>query len=44
MLADTRLDDLWAEQIVVIGHHSREPGDLDGYIIRIVTPSEECLP
>lgn len=47
MPEDTRLDDLWAEQILVIGH-SRGPGeqlrDPDGHIVRIVTPNEELLP
>ena len=48
MPADTALDDLWAEQVLMISAHSRGPGerlrDPDGHIIRIVTPSEERLP
>ena len=48
MPPDTRLDDLWAEQILMIGQQSRGPGerlrDPDGHAIRIVTPNEERLP
>jgi len=48
MPADTGLDDLWADQILLIGEHFRGPGerlrDPDGHIIRIVTPNEERLP
>jgi catechol 2,3-dioxygenase-like lactoylglutathione lyase family enzyme len=47
MPADTALDDLWAEQILLI-RDSRGPGerlrDPDGHIIRIVSPNEERLP
>jgi catechol 2,3-dioxygenase-like lactoylglutathione lyase family enzyme len=48
MPADTGLDDLWAEQIVMIGAKLTRPGerlrDPDGHIIRIGTPTEERLP
>jgi catechol 2,3-dioxygenase-like lactoylglutathione lyase family enzyme len=48
MPADTRPDDLWAEQILMIGEHLDGPGerlrDPDGHIVRIVTPNEERLP
>jgi catechol 2,3-dioxygenase-like lactoylglutathione lyase family enzyme len=48
MPPDTRLDDLWAEQILMIGQQPRGPGerlhDPDGHAIRIVTPNRERLP
>jgi catechol 2,3-dioxygenase-like lactoylglutathione lyase family enzyme len=48
MPLDTRLDDLWAEQILMIGQQSRGPGerlrDPDGHAIRIVTSNRERLP
>ena len=46
--ADTRPDDLWAEQILMIAEHSGAPNerlrDPDGHVIRIVNPNEEHLP
>jgi len=46
--ADTRPDDLWAEQILMIAEHSGAPNerlrDPDGHAIRIVNPNEERLP
>ncbi len=48
MPADTGLDDLWAEQILMIGAHFSESGeplrDPDGHVVRNVTPNEERLP
>jgi catechol 2,3-dioxygenase-like lactoylglutathione lyase family enzyme len=48
MPPDTRLDDLWAEQILMIGHQSRGPGEVlrdpDGHAIRVVTSNGERLP
>ncbi len=45
---DTRPDDLWAEQILMIAEHSGAPNerlrDPDGHAIRIVNPNEEHLP
>jgi len=48
MPADTALDDLWAEQVLMISEHAGGPGerlrDPDGHIVRIVTSNEERLP
>jgi catechol 2,3-dioxygenase-like lactoylglutathione lyase family enzyme len=48
MPPDTRPDDLWAEQILMIGQRSHWPGerlrDPDGHAIRIVTSNGERLP